>query len=211
LTDGGSSWLWLVKRMLPSDAESFDALWRRHPPQLGTGRLFGQEVTFHRYQQTFGIDYAFTGQKARAAPLTEAAAPEVFHAKEALRGWLELSRRDLSGLRYEACLVNWYDGGEHWIGAHADDERGLVPKAPVFSLSWGETRAFKLAPKTAGGGLRMDLELEDGDVLVMGGECQRTHKHQIPRDTKCHGRRIGLTFRCFKAQQDATGASDTRT
>ena len=36
--------------------------------------------------------------------------------------------------------MNWYDGGQHSIGAHSDDERGLVPNAPIFAVSWGSHR-----------------------------------------------------------------------
>ncbi|CAK0846053.1 unnamed protein product, partial [Prorocentrum cordatum] len=153
----------------------FEALWRRHPPALGTARLFGREVTMHRYQQAFGADYAFSGQLAQAAPLTEDAAPEVFFVKEELRRMLSASGSPLREWRYEACLVNWYDGGGS-IGAHADDEHGLVPGSPIFAVSWGETRTFRVTPRLRGAGAKVDLELGDGDVVVMGGACQRTHK-----------------------------------
>ena len=36
--------------------------------------------------------------------------------------------------------MNWYDGGRHSIGYHSDDEKGLVPGAPIFAVSWGAQR-----------------------------------------------------------------------
>lgn len=201
LNEDGSSWLWLVRGMLPPGKVRFEALWSRHPPYLSKGNLFGKEVTFHRYQQAFGIDYAFSGQLARAAPLSQDEAPEVFFVKETLRHAIAQSGPQMRGLRYEACLANWYDGGGHWIGAHADDERDLVKGAPIFALSWGEERIFRVTPKQGSVGSRAEVELFDGDLVIMGGTCQRTHKHEVPKTAKRQGRRISLTFRCFEAQQ----------
>eukprot|EP00927_Polykrikos_kofoidii_P053957 TRINITY_DN48470_c0_g1_i1.p1 TRINITY_DN48470_c0_g1~~TRINITY_DN48470_c0_g1_i1.p1 ORF type:complete len:352 (-),score=46.97 TRINITY_DN48470_c0_g1_i1:68-1036(-) len=202
LTEGGGSWLWLVRELLPPGASRFDALWNKHPRDLGKCRLFGREVEFKRYQQAFGADYEFSGQVARAAPLTAEAAPEVFFVKEALRGWLSQSGPELRDLHYGACLVNWYDGGGHSIGAHADTERGLVRQSPIFALSWGASRIFRISPKRRGEGRHVETELNDGDLIIMGGSCQRTHKHEVPRSKKHPGRRISLTFRCFESQQD---------
>eukprot|EP00747_Dinoflagellata_sp_TGD_P064246 gnl/TRDRNA2_/TRDRNA2_153816_c0_seq6.p1 gnl/TRDRNA2_/TRDRNA2_153816_c0~~gnl/TRDRNA2_/TRDRNA2_153816_c0_seq6.p1 ORF type:complete len:344 (+),score=48.89 gnl/TRDRNA2_/TRDRNA2_153816_c0_seq6:20-1051(+) len=201
LTADGTSWLWVVKRLLPSRADRFQALWQSHPPEFGKARIFAREVSFHRYQQAFGVDYAFSGQVAEAKPLTNASAPQVFFVKEALRSWLDEAGQSLRQLRYEACLVNWYDGGGHSIGAHSDDERELVKGAPIFALSWGATRTFRVTPRTPSAGRRAELELRDGDLVVMGGRCQQTHKHEVPKSAKCKGQRISLTFRCFNSQQ----------
>ena len=55
----------------------------------------------------------------------------------------------------------------------------------------------------------LELELGDGDLLVMGGRCQMTHKHEVPRlprhelpgeedeERQREMRRINLTFRSF--------------
>lgn len=201
LTADGRSWLWLARGLLPPGPERFEALWQRHPPELGKGQLFGKPVTFHRYQQAFGADYAFAGQLAKAAPLTDASAAEVFFVKERLRAWLDESGPGLRAHKYSACLVNWYDGGAQSIGAHSDHERGLVPGAPIFALSWGASRRFVLTPRKADDGRKLEVEVRDGDLIVMGGHCQRTHKHAVPPAAKCKGRRISLTFRCFHSQQ----------
>lgn len=48
----------------------------------------------------------------------------------------------LNFLTFDVCegLVNWYDGGRHSIGYHSDNEKGLVPGAPIFAVSWGARR-----------------------------------------------------------------------
>mmetsp|Transcript_153027 Transcript_153027/g.490932 ORF Transcript_153027/g.490932 Transcript_153027/m.490932 type:complete len:304 (+) Transcript_153027:60-971(+) len=202
LTEDGSSWLVVVERAMRSGTARFEQLWRRHPKELGCGRIFGRDVSFRRYQQAFGADYAFTGQLAQAAPLTEGDAPEIFRVKEELRSWLKQSGVPLRGCKYEACLANWYDGGSHSIGAHSDNEQGLVKGAPIFALSWGATRSFRVVPRPPVDGRRkVELNLQDGDLVIMGGTCQRTHKHEVPKSAKSSGRRISLTFRCFFSQQ----------
>ncbi|CAJ1335870.1 unnamed protein product [Effrenium voratum] len=189
LDASADSWVLLLRKWLPS-GELFERLWNRHPPDLGKGKLFGKEVTFHRYQQSFGADYAFSGQTAHAHPLTQQDAPEVWHVLQQLQKLLALAP-PLKDRNYGACLVNWYDGGKHSMGFHSDDERGLVAAAPIFAISWGCTRTFRLAPKKAGDGHKVDVEVHDGDLIVMGGACQRSHKHAIPASAKTHGRFFG--------------------
>ncbi|CAE8727891.1 unnamed protein product, partial [Polarella glacialis] len=168
LTSSADSWLVLVRRVLCPGRERFESLWRQHPPEFGKAKMFGKEVTFHRYQQAYGLDYTFSGQTARAEPLTQTSAPEVYYVQQELCRWLLQSGLPLSKLHYGTSLVNWYDGGGHSIGAHSDDERGLVRGAPIFALSWGETRLFRLAPRSPDGGNKLEVELNDGDLVIMG-------------------------------------------
>jgi len=48
--------------------------------------------------------------------------------------------------RYNGALVNWYEGGEEGMGAHADDEADLVKGAPIYSISLGTGRVFRVHP-----------------------------------------------------------------
>ena len=113
---------------------------------------------------------------------------------------------------YNGCLQNWYLP-EHSIGLHADDQRAMKPGIPIFSLSWGGPRRFLFRPKPAylpdspqpspmkATGAKVELVLRDGDLLVMGGTCQKTHKHEVPKLRKTMdlptGRRINWTVRAF--------------
>jgi len=94
------------------------------------------------------------------------------------------------------CLVNWYENGKHHIG-HSDDEQQLVDKGVIASLSWGATRKFELLGKSD------DVEstsimLEDGDLIIMGGRLQKTHRHAVPKSPTCKQERINFTFRIFR-------------
>jgi alkylated DNA repair dioxygenase AlkB len=48
---------------------------------------------------------------------------------------------------------------------------------------------------------RLDITAEHGIIMIMGGQCQNTHKHQVPKisdkKAKEYGRRINITFRMF--------------
>lgn len=51
---------------------------------------------------------------------------------------------------YEALnglLLNWYDGRfGHHIGKHGDSRVGMIPGAPIVTISLGEERNWRLAP-----------------------------------------------------------------
>jgi hypothetical protein len=97
---------------------------------------------------------------------------------------------------------------EHNIAAHADDESSMRHNAPIFSISWGGPRRFVVKPIIRKGGTRSngatdaDILIRDGDLVVMGGTLQQTHKHEVPpwrktKDTFIARRRINWTVRSF--------------
>ena len=46
-----------------------------------------------------------------------------------------------------------------------------------------------------GGGPSLRYEVGNGDLLVMGGSCQRTWEHAIPKTARTAGPRISIQFR----------------
>ena len=90
----------------------------------------------------------------------------------------------------------------HTIGAHADNESGMFPEAPIFSFSFGGTRDFVVRPlktkKGGTGGKTQTFIVEDGDLIIMGGTLQRTHEHEVPLSLlKATRNRINFTCRSF--------------
>lgn len=112
---------------------------------------------------------------------------------------LRLKRRmeELTGQRYNSCLLNLYHNGSQAIGWHADVEAS-EPNDFIASLSLGAARKFALKHK-ATGELR-ELTLEHGQVIVMRGETQRHWLHSLLKTKQSVGSRISLTFRCFPEQ-----------
>lgn len=102
------------------------------------------------------------------------------------------------GTNYNSVLLNWYPEGEYvGIGAHKDDERSLVSGQPVTSVSLGASCIFELKDAYKGEPTEhLKVELKDGDVFVMGANCQRYYYHSIGY-TKMESDRISITFRQF--------------
>jgi alkylated DNA repair dioxygenase AlkB len=63
----------------------------------------------------------------------------------------------------------------------------------VAIVSLGAPRALLLRPR--GGGPSQRYEVGHGDLLVMGGSCQRTWEHSVPKACRVTGPRISVQFR----------------
>ena len=110
---------------------------------------------------------------------------------------LMLRINELLGTNFNACLLNHYPANTYSsIAKHSDDEDSLVDNPVVVSVSLGESCRFILRNKVNKSEV-IDLELKDGDVLVMGTGTQKIYTHEIPRKLYTKGR-ISLTFRQFK-------------
>jgi alkylated DNA repair dioxygenase AlkB len=85
-----------------------------------------------------------------------------------------------------------YRDGNDSVAYHGDQVARDLPQAIVATVSLGEPRRFLLRP--AAGGQALALALGWGDLLVMGGSCQRTWRHAIPKVAFAHPR-IVVMFR----------------
>lgn len=94
---------------------------------------------------------------------------------------------------------------EDYIAAHSDDERLMKYHSPIFSLSWGGPRRFVVKPKpylNRPNDATLELLLRDGDLVIMGGSLQQTHKHEVPKwkktmDMHVPTRRVNWTVRAY--------------
>ena len=85
-----------------------------------------------------------------------------------------------------------YRDGEDSVAWHGDYIARELPEAVVATVSLGEPRRFLLRPK--GGGASRALTLGWGDLIVMGGSCQRTWQHCIPKVARAAPRLV-IMFR----------------
>ncbi len=87
-----------------------------------------------------------------------------------------------------------YRDGQDSVAWHGDRiGRGRTEDTMVAILSLGTPRALLLRPRGGGPALRHDLG--HGDLLVMGGSCQRTWEHAVPKTARATGPRISVQFR----------------
>jgi alkylated DNA repair dioxygenase AlkB len=87
-----------------------------------------------------------------------------------------------------------YRDGNDSVAWHGDTiGRSSTEDTMVAILSLGCARTFALRPR--GGGTSLRIQHGHGDLLVMGGSCQRTWEHAIPKTSKPIGPRISIQFR----------------
>jgi alkylated DNA repair dioxygenase AlkB len=87
----------------------------------------------------------------------------------------------------------YYRDGRDSVAWHGDTiGRGQNEDTMVAIVSFGDPRRLLLRPR--GGGSSVAFTLGHGDLLVMGGSCQRTWEHTVPK-TAHAGPRISVQFR----------------
>lgn len=87
-----------------------------------------------------------------------------------------------------------YRDGRDSVAWHGDRVgRGADAETVVAIVSLGAPRRLLVRPR--GGGRSRRYELGQGDLFVMGGTCQRTFDHAVPKTTRSVGPRISLQFR----------------
>ncbi|MFI6480459.1 alpha-ketoglutarate-dependent dioxygenase AlkB [Nonomuraea sp. NPDC050663] len=88
----------------------------------------------------------------------------------------------------------FYRDGRDSVAWHGDTiGRGATDDTMVAIVSVGTPRTLALRPRGGGASLRYDLG--HGDLIVMGGSCQRTWEHAVPKATGTVGPRISIQFR----------------
>ena len=88
-----------------------------------------------------------------------------------------------------------YRDGRDSVAWHGDTlGRSKHTDTMVAIVSFGSPRNLMLRPR-AGGHDTLRFPLGHGDLIVMGGSCQRTWEHAIPKTAKPVGPRISVQFR----------------
>jgi alkylated DNA repair dioxygenase AlkB len=166
--------------------------WVDHAPGwvAGSDRLFEAVLESRGWEQRSRRMY---DQTVREPRLT---APWNLRSGEPLEPPILEDIRKVLSDRYErefdSVGFNLYRDGRDSVAWHAD----RIPKeisAPIVALvSLGESRKFLLRPK--GGGPSRSFLLGRGDLLVTGGQTQRTWEHSVPKVARA-GPRISLAYR----------------
>jgi alkylated DNA repair dioxygenase AlkB len=87
-----------------------------------------------------------------------------------------------------------YRDGRDSVAWHGDRiGRGRSSDTMVAIVSFGSPRPLMLRP--VGGGASLKFPLGHGDLAVMGGSCQRTWEHCIPKTARPVGPRVSVQFR----------------
>ncbi|QCB50166.1 alpha-ketoglutarate-dependent dioxygenase AlkB [Rhodococcus sp. PAMC28707] len=88
----------------------------------------------------------------------------------------------------------YYRDGSDSVAWHGDNlGRSATEDTMVAIVSLGATRQLMLRPR--GGGASLKFTLGHGDLIVMGGSCQRTWEHAVPKSNRATGPRVSVQFR----------------
>jgi len=107
---------------------------------------------------------------------------------------------DELGEPFRTAGLCYYRDGRDSVAWHGDKiGRGAREDTMVAILSVGEPRVLALRPRpgstTAKVSSTIRYPLGHGDLIVMGGSCQRTWEHAIPKSTTHTGPRISIQYR----------------
>ncbi|WNV75844.1 alpha-ketoglutarate-dependent dioxygenase AlkB [Geodermatophilus sp. DSM 44513] len=87
-----------------------------------------------------------------------------------------------------------YRDGRDSVAWHGDRlGRSRTQDTMVAIVSFGSPRPLLLRP--VGGGESLRFSLGHGDLVVMGGSCQRTWEHCVPKTARPVGPRVSVQFR----------------
>ena len=147
--------------------------------------LFGKRTPLPRLTAWYGdpgFEYTYSGITMQPLVWTE------------VLGGIRRRVEGLADATFNTVLLNLYRDGSDGVAWHADDEEDLGPQPTIASVTLGATRRFQLRRRDDKG-IRREVELHHGDVLIMRGTTQDLWVHQVPKTSRRIGERINLTFR----------------
>jgi alkylated DNA repair dioxygenase AlkB len=101
--------------------------------------------------------------------------------------------RDGYATPFDSVAVNLYRNGTDSVAWHGDRVGGRMRDPLVATVTLGAPRRFLLRPR--GGGPAHVLRPGPGDLVVMGGACQREWMHCVPKTARPVGPRMAVTVR----------------
>ena len=115
-------------------------------------------------------------------------------ALDAAKSVLDAHYADELGEPFVTAGLCLYRDGRDSVAWHGDTiGRGRSEDTMVAIVSIGAPRTLALRPR--GGGPTLRYEPGHGDLIVMGGSCQRTWEHAVPKTARRVGQRISIQFR----------------
>ncbi len=172
------AWLDVQRNWLPTPDDVFTCLVRDTPWREERRAMYDRVVDVPRLLHTY----------AASDPLPH---PVLTECRETL------SRHYLpeSGEPFVTAGCCLYRDGRDSVAWHGDTiGRGRTEDTLVAIVSLGDPRRLLLRPR--GGGASIQVTLGHGDLVVMGGSCQRTWEHAVPKQAHA-GPRASVQFRPF--------------
>ena len=148
-------------------------------------KMFGKSHPIPRLSAWYGDEkktYTYSGITMTPLPWTK----ELIAVKSKIEIY--------SKIKFNSVLLNFYRSGSDSVSWHSDDEKELGEEPIIGSVSFGDTRRFRLRNKKDKKQVHT-YELGNGILLFMKGKTQKYWEHEIPKTKKNVSGRINLTFR----------------
>ncbi|MRN61461.1 MAG: alpha-ketoglutarate-dependent dioxygenase AlkB [Nitrosopumilales archaeon] len=146
--------------------------------------IFGKHIVAKRKVAWYGdSDYLYTYSNTTKQALTWT--KELSDLKQRVE--------EVTGTKFNSCLLNLYHNGDEGIAWHSDDEKPLGENSIIASLSFGAERKFSFKHKHTK--QTISVVLEHGSLLIMKDATQTNWLHSLPKSKKITRPRINLTFR----------------
>ena len=172
------AWVDVCRSWLPDPDEVMATLVAQVPWRAEKRQMYDRLVDVPRLVHTYMI-----GEELPHPALTAAREALSAHYAEEL------------GEPFRTAGCCYYRDGRDSVAWHGDTiGRGSSQDTMVAIVSVGDPRRLLLRPR--GGGESLAFELGHGDLLVMGGSCQRTWEHAVPKVAHA-GPRLSVQFRPF--------------
>ncbi|MFL5809329.1 MAG: alpha-ketoglutarate-dependent dioxygenase AlkB family protein [Flavisolibacter sp.] len=113
--------------------------------------------------------------------------PELLSIKEKVEDTCKIS--------FNSVLLNYYRDGNDSVAWHSDHLPSSGRHHAIASVTFGETRLFKVRHKSDKFFRQIDIPLTHGSFLLMGETMQYHYEHHVPKTSRKIGARINLTFR----------------
>lgn len=153
--------------------------------------IFGKHIVTKRKVAWYGdshFSYTYSGVTKEALPWTN----ELLELKQLAE--------ELTGDKFNSCLLNLYHDGNEGMAWHSDDEKALGRNTTIASMSFGAERKFGFKHKRDKETPNVYINLEPGSLLIMKGTTQSNWLHRLPPTTKVIRPRVNLTFRTMIKQ-----------
>ena len=174
---GLGAWIDVLPGWLGGSDGLFERLAAEVPWRAERRKMYDQVVDVPRLLAFYGADDALPH-------------PVLDEARDALSA----RYADELGEPFTTAGLCYYRDGRDSVAWHGDRiGRGAHEDTMVAILSVGSPRDLLLRPMRGGESVRR--QLGHGDLIVMGGSCQRTWEHAIPKTSKIVGPRISVQFR----------------
>lgn len=104
-------------------------------------------------------------------------------------------------IKFNAVLLNLYRDGNDGVSWHSDKTATVNKNMIIASVTFGETRLFRLRHKFRKELQQVEIPLYHGSFLLMAGTTNSYWEHQVPKTARKVLPRINLTFRQVQREQ----------